>query len=74
MQWLFPVVVAKLKKENAALKEKVTGLEKKAAGEWVGKREKWESANPGKCFFWTEHQKCTQGKHCRNASQPGHVQ
>ena len=65
---------AKLKKENAALREKVAGLEKKAAGEWVGKREKWESANPGKCFFWTEHQKCTQGKHCRNASQPGHVQ
>ena len=65
---------ARLKKENAALKEKVTGLEKKAAGEYVGKREKWESQNPGKCFFWTELQKCNQGKHCRNASQPGHVQ
>ena len=65
---------ARLKKENAALKEKVTGLEKRAAGEYVGKRERWESQNPGKCFFWTEHQKCTQGKNCRNASQPGHVQ
>ena len=69
----------KLRAELEASRATVADLKKQLAakgvtGEPKGSKAEWEKANPGKCFFFTKLGKCTHGKACFNASQPGHPQ
>ena len=70
----------RLKEENKALAKKVSTLERSGARETASReqgaktRDAWEEENPGKCFFFTKYQNCTQGKACRHSSQEGHPQ
>ena len=79
--------VKKLRSDLEASKAMVADLKRQlvakgnagGAGERVGGGQTpnmltWQAANPGKCYFWSNHQACKFGAGCKNSAQPGHPQ
>ena len=66
-------MVADLRRQLAA-KGGAGGAGERGSGGVTPNMVTWQAGNPGKCYFWSNHQFCKFGAGCKNSTQPGHPQ